>query len=441
MRSLSARIIAVQVLFLTIALMSIGVTLLVSWELEGGAAAINDAGSLRMRAYRLAYMLAGSPGGLAEDARAAVAADVRQFDAVLDTLKRGDPARPLFLPADRRIDELMAVIDRDWGKLRATAGRAVAGASSVVAASDVAARSQSIVHWRRAGDVDSPMHACSNFGLVSMTAVPVRAQDATIGVLNLFFRRERELDADERQLLETLGRHLGVAVENARLVAREKEMAVSEERNLLAQQLHDSIAQSLAFLKMQVGMLDGAMRRSDRKAESAAAAEIATGVRECYADVRELLVHFRTRTSDEDIGRALKVTLRKFEQQTGIEASFAESGAAMPVPAEERVQVLHIVQEALSNVRKHAGASKVTLTVLRGPVYSFEVRDDGCGFESGATASEMHVGLSIMRERARRAGASLCVQSRAGGGTNVKLTLPVAPADEPREFAREGVSA
>ena len=94
MRSLSARIIAVQVLFLTIALMSIGVTLLVSWELEGGAAAINDAGSLRMRAYRLAYMLAGSPGGLAEDARAAVAADVRQFDAVLDTLKRGDPAAP-----------------------------------------------------------------------------------------------------------------------------------------------------------------------------------------------------------------------------------------------------------------------------------------------------------------------------------------------------------
>ena len=113
----------------------------------------------------------------------------------------------------------------------------------------------------------------------------------------------------------------------------------------------------------------------------------------------------------------------------------------MPVPAEEQVQVLHIVQEALSNVRKHAGASKVTLTVLRGPVYSFEVRDDGCGFETGAATSEMHVGLSIMRERARRAGASLCVESRAGGGTNVKLTLPVVPADESREDARESVFA
>ena len=277
------------------------------------------------------------------------------------------------------------------------------------------------------------MHACRNFGLVSMTAVRIRAQDATIGVLNLFFRRERELDADERQLLETLGRHRGVAVE--------KERAVSEERNLPAQQLHYSIDQSLAFLKMQVGMLDGAMRRGDRKAESAAAAEIAAGVRECYADVRELLVHFRTRTSDEDIGHALKVTLLKFQQQTGIQTNFTESGTAMPVPAEEKVQVPHIVPEALSNVRKHVDASKVNLAVLRGPVYHFEVRDDGCGFETGATASDMHVGLSIMRERAPCRRESLREEQRGGGVTSVKLTLPVAQVVEPREGAPESVFA
>ena len=148
-------------------------------------------------------------------------------------------------------------------------------------------------------------------------------------------------------------------------------------------------------------------------------------MRECYADVRELLLHFRTRSSEEDISTALKLTLMKFEQQTGIRVTFSESGQAMPVPAEAQVQILHIIQEALSNVRKHAGASAVTVTLHRGPVYTFEVSDDGRGFEAGAGASELHVGLKIMQERARRAGAIVAVDSDVGRGTRVTLKIPV----------------
>ena len=103
MRNLSAKIIAIQVLFLVVALMSIGLTLLVSWQLEGGAAAINDAGSLRMRAYRLALVLSDSRDALSAAARRDLAADLQEFDSVLATLKRGDPARPLLLPANAQV--------------------------------------------------------------------------------------------------------------------------------------------------------------------------------------------------------------------------------------------------------------------------------------------------------------------------------------------------
>mgnify|MGYP000010223381 CR=1 FL=1 len=627
MRTLSAKIIAIQVLFLVVALMSIGMTLLVSWQLEGGAAAINDAGSLRMRAYRLAFVLADAGEGLSATARRQLAADLREFDDVLATLKRGDPARPLLLPANAQVGALLAGIEARWTVLRAVAQRAVDGMPAAIGGEDVAAfveaanvlvfrieddlarstnlltmfqlglvglaiagaialvylaflviilplqrlregmqrmaaadfsvrlaaggrdefgqlaagfnhmadrlrdlygsletrvqdktrslaernaeltalydtaaflgepqgqealcrgflervaaalgadaaalrfigsdppqlhlfaahnlpagfaadtrcvavgtcgcgqaaSTESTVHWGAAAGAAEPLVDCRKHGLMAMSAVPVRTQAGTIGVLNLFYRVPRELAARERHLLEALGQHLGVAVENLRLISRAREMAVSEERNLLAQELHDSIAQSLAFLNLQVQMLSGAMKREDRGAAALAAGEIATGVRECYADVRELLLHFRTRSDHEDIGAALRLTLKKFEQQTGICATLAESGQAMPVPAAEQVQILHIIQEALSNVRKHAGASAVRVTLQRGPVYTFQVSDDGRGFEVGSTAaSELHVGLKIMQERARRAAASVVVESGPGRGTRVTLTVPVAPAD------------
>ena len=626
MRTLSAKIIAIQVLFLVVALMSIGLTLLVSWQLEGGAAAINDAGSLRMRAYRLAFVLSDSRDALSAAARRDLAADLQEFDAVLANLKRGDPARPLLLPANPQVAGLFAGIEARWTVLRAVAQRAVDGLPAALAREDVAAfvaatnvlvfrieddlarstnlltmfqlglvglaiagaialvylaflmiilplqrlregmqrmaaadfsvrlpasgreefgqlaagfnhmadrlrdlygslevrvqgrtrslagrnaeltalydtaaflaepqgqealcrgflervaaalgaeaaalrligsdppqlhlfaahnlpagfaadtrcvavgtcacgqaaSSESTIHWGVADGAAAPLANCRKHGLMAMSAVPVRTRNVTIGVLNLFYRVPRELAVRERHLLETLGQHLGVAIENLRLVSRAREMAVSEERNLLAQELHDSIAQSLAFLNLQ--MLGGPLKREDRGAAGLAAGEIATGVRECYADVRELLLHFRTRSSHEDIGAALRLTLKKFEQQSGIRVTFLESGQAMPVPADEQVQILHIIGEALSNVRKHAGVSEVSVSLKRGPVYTFEVGDYGRGFESGnSAASELHVGLKIMQERARRAGAAVTVTSEPGRGTRVTLSMPVAPAHQ-----------
>jgi two-component system nitrate/nitrite sensor histidine kinase NarX len=254
---------------------------------------------------------------------------------------------------------------------------------------------------------------------------PIRFRNQPLGVFNLYFSQTREFNSQERFMLETLGQHLGIAIENQLLVAREKEMAISEERNLLAQELHDSIAQSLAFLNLQAQMLQDSLKH-DRIAEAREElARIREGIQESYDDVRELLVHFRMRLAQADIETTIRAALERFEGQTGIKVSLTQSGSGIPLSPEIQLQVLHIIQECLSNARKHSDAANVQVELHRGPVYRFRVTDDGKGFDPESTATDLHVGLSIMRERAHRIGGSLQVTSRPGHGTEVTLTLPI----------------
>lgn len=201
---------------------------------------------------------------------------------------------------------------------------------------------------------------------------------------------------------------------------------------MLARELHDSIAQSLAFLKIQVQLMRDAIRSDDPVEIGKVLDEIDAGVRESYGDVRELLLHFRTRTNDEDIEPALATTLRKFEHQSGLQTSMKIQGQGMPLSPDLQIQVLHIVQEALSNVRKHASASHVWLDVQQQPAWRFEVRDDGVGFTvDDDNIDETHVGLRIMTERAQRIGGTMHITSTPGVGSTVVLTLPHATTPMP----------
>lgn len=267
---------------------------------------------------------------------------------------------------------------------------------------------------------------CAQAGYVTLVGVPIRQQQQLLGEINLFYRHEVLLGEDDRGLYDALAGHLANAAENLRAQALLREAAVSEERSLLARELHDSIAQALSFLKIQVGLLRAAVQRNDSAAVPAIIDEIETGVRESTNDVRELLVHFRTRTDGDDIEDALRTTLRKFELQSGLSAHLDVQGHGVPLPSDTQLQVLHVVQEALSNVRKHAQASEVFVDVQRGPHWRFRVRDNGRGFATDADRDQdTHVGLHIMRERAERIGALVAVHSHPGGGTEVSIDVPV----------------
>ena len=272
---------------------------------------------------------------------------------------------------------------------------------------------------------------CQEAGFQTLVTIPARMQQRLLGEVDLFFRAPVAFTEDVRELLDALTSHLASAMEGLRAAALEREAAVAEERGLLARELHDSIAQSLAFLKIQTQLLRDAVAKGNAQARDRSIGELDLGVRECYADVRELLVHFRTRTSEEDIEAALRATLSKFEHQTGIAAMLTIAGHGLPLPADVQIQVLHMVQEALSNVRKHAQASRVELRVQRQPRWRFEVQDNGVGFDAAAAPPDsMHVGLGIMRERAQRIGAVVQIASAPGAGTRVCIELPTVSAQQ-----------
>ncbi len=272
------------------------------------------------------------------------------------------------------------------------------------------------------------LRTCIREGFGTATAFSIVYDRQQLGVFNIYFRRPQAISEQEMRLLETLGQHLGVAIENQRLKSREKELAISEERNLLAQELHDSIAQGLAFLNIQVQLLQDSLKKNRLDEAMQTAGQLREGVQESYDDVRELLVHFRTRMDQADLDSAINTALEKFEGQTGIDTEFERLGSAPPLLPTDEIQIMHIVQESLSNIRKHAKATRVHVTVNRRHGHlQISVQDNGSGFDPETdpnVLSDRHVGLKIMRERAHRVGGECSITSKIGEGTRVLLNLP-----------------
>ncbi|WP_043649048.1 HAMP domain-containing protein [Chitinilyticum litopenaei] len=289
----------------------------------------------------------------------------------------------------------------------------------------VVQQNSAVIHDFRKGAPASAARECEQQGFAQVTAFPIRARQEQTGYFNLYFQTPHQFTARELQLLDTLGHHLGNALENLRLAASERELAVTQERNLLAQGLHDSIAQGLSFLNLQVQMLEDSLKRDSLDEAREIVPLLHAGVQESYDDVRDLLLNFRSRLGEGDLNGALESTVAKFRRQSGLKVSFTSSGHGVPLPPDEQIQILFILQEALSNVRKHAlGADQVTVTYVEGPDLLLSVHDNGPGFDPALLAerAERHVGLRIMQERAARVGATLHVES--GCGVTVRLCLP-----------------
>ena len=268
-------------------------------------------------------------------------------------------------------------------------------------------------------------YRCHQEGFNSIAIAQIHFGVEQLGSYTLHFLIPREFTADDRRLFEAVGQHLGVAIENQRLMAKSRELAIAEERNLVAQGLHDSIAQGLNFLKLQVQMLGDSIRRDARDETLEGLALIEAGLKESYDDVRELLTNFRIKLGDGDLAEALKVAADRFSKHSQIPVNLDIRDNGAPLPAEQQLQVLFIVQEALSNIRKHAQASHIEINMQNEEDFSLYVHDDGKGFvqHDQQQLSEQQVGLNIMRERAARLGAALSVESAPGRGTRISLLL------------------
>ncbi len=269
---------------------------------------------------------------------------------------------------------------------------------------------------------------CCHSGFKSVYAYPIRFIAQDLGLFTLYFSEDTPMTPESDRLIDALCAQLGVAIENQRLIARDQQFAVSEERNLMAQGLHDSIAQSLSYLNLQVQMLESAIQDKQSQAMDEYLTSIKHGISESYEDVRELLLNFRTRLSEQDFSSAVHTVLQRFEAQSHVQTRLNIVGEGAPLSPRQQLQVIFILQEALSNVRKHARATLVSIDIDNQADFNLRIVDNGVGFDAQAVADKRlrHVGTSIMQERAIQIHAQVNITSQTGQGTQVHLTLPNA---------------
>ena len=237
-------------------------------------------------------------------------------------------------------------------------------------------------------------------------------------------RREQARMLDWNRQLEERVRERTLELEA--LHVRLKDVAVLEERDRIARELHDSLAQALGYLGLRASVLQDLLESGQVAQAADEVRTIAEVIDDAYADVREAILGLRTKTTRLGLVPALREYLRKYGLQTGIHSELqveADSGVEF-VPSVE-TQLIRVVQEALANVRKHARAERVVVRLWREAEHTcISVEDDGCGFDLGQAAATGHYGLATMRERVEDVDGSLQIRSAPGGGTLVMVCFP-----------------
>lgn len=274
----------------------------------------------------------------------------------------------------------------------------------------------------------------------------IRSGSKDLGFFLLYFNLDTRLLPQTYKLYESFGSHLGIAVDSLRLVEREQQYAVVQERNLMAQGLHDSIAQSLSFLNLQVQLLESGLHTDDKELVDTTVAQIKAGVQESYEDVRELLLNFRERVHTESFSEAINTVIDRFESQTKLPVKLTVTGPEVELTDRQKIQVIFIMQEALANVRKHSKATQVLINIEYGAEFKLSVVDNGIGINQDILKkrSKRHVGLNIMGERAQRIGAKVTVQNVSQdlfeSGTCVQLVISETTVED-RSSRRSSAAA
>lgn len=254
----------------------------------------------------------------------------------------------------------------------------------------------------------------------------IRYQNEIIGILTLYFDQPQTTKSSDIRLIEALCYQLGITIENQRLVLRDRQFAVVEERNLMAQGLHDSIAQSLSFLNLQAQMLNSALKNNETEKAQENLHYIQEGIKESYEDVRELLLNFRVKMHQQSFTDSIQSVTQRFEKQTQLSITFDILGDCSTLDPLAQLQIVFILQEALSNIRKHANAYNVSILLDNRHQFMMKINDDGQGFdyEQIIKKQDRHVGMNIMKERAKKINGIIDITSRRNQGTLVTLTIP-----------------
>ncbi len=255
--------------------------------------------------------------------------------------------------------------------------------------------------------------------------IPVRYKIRTLGVINLFISKRPDITEEMAYLLLSIGAHLGEALKKQQLDTLEKQQLIQQERNMLANELHDSLAQTLASLRFQVRILDQSIQPIGNYMIIKTIEQVEHSLDEATTDLRELITHCRIPIEEQGLVPAITRIVEKFRQETGIHILLQCEVNNLELPTNMELNAFRIVQESLTNIKKHANAHivRVLLTLDNKNDIRILIENDGKGFDQSSIHSEAgkHLGLTIMKERARHLGGELKIESEIDEGTRVEL--------------------
>jgi two-component system NarL family sensor kinase len=266
-------------------------------------------------------------------------------------------------------------------------------------------------------------------GLSYHASIPLYAGEKRLGMLNVARENWQELTPEELQLLYTIGYQVGIAVERARLHQRASLLATAEERTRLARELHDSLAQSLSAVTLQLEAADEVVQRAPDKAQPK--------IEEALRLTREALVETRRVVHDLRAGalqgkplpQALRELGATYARTYDVKVIVTSSGPVNRLTPHLEAGLFRIAQEALTNAVRHAGARLVRLRLTIGlDVVTMSIKDDGHGFEMERLLARDHAegfGITGMIERARLLGGRLQIESEPGKGTRIRTVVPL----------------
>ncbi len=264
-----------------------------------------------------------------------------------------------------------------------------------------------------------PMH--------SLLGVPVRVKNRPIGNLYLTDKMGAvEFSADDQRLVELFALHAGIAIENARLHRAVQRLAVVDERERIAKDLHDGIIQSLYAIALSLEDVPALMTQQPDEAAGRVDRAI-DDVNRTIGDLRGFIVGLHAAASDDaDLGDLLAALAEHLRQRTGAAVEFDVTSGPVELPPHARTELLFIAREAFSNIARHAGASSVTVSLARErDRFRMDIADDGRGFDPDHTTHDGHYGLANMRDRAEALGGSIELDSQPSGGTRIIVRIPV----------------
>lgn len=255
--------------------------------------------------------------------------------------------------------------------------------------------------------------------------IPVRYKIQTLGVINIYVEKDVTITEEIAYLLLSVGAHLGESLEKSSRENLKRRQLIRDERKIIANELHDSLAQALASLRFQMRILDQSIQPFGDFMAAKTIESMEHGLDEAGTALRQLIEHCRVPIAEEGLIPAVKRAVERFRKDTGLHIMLQCDKGKLFLPSDIELNAYRIVQEALTNIKKHSNAYIVRILFNHdedGNIYIL-VENDGKGFDQRKIHSSdgKHLGLTIMKERAKRLGGELKIESDPDEGTRVEL--------------------